>query len=180
MSDSDRTKVLLCVLQSLKTAGSWCGETHVQKALFLCQNVAHVPSDFKYVLYKHGPYSFELSEHLQQLIADNLVCVRARPPYGPSLELNDEAKSIVEKARSRQNLMKGIDFISRKVGTKNVAELERLATAVYLREKYRDQSSTEAMTKVLTSVKPHVPVQSAREAFTEADAIRSEAAQALS
>src|SRR6266849_277587 len=91
MSAPNQTSIVLYVMKALKANGSWCGETHVQKTLFLCQELFGVPSNFKFILYKHGPYSFQLSEHLQGLIADEFIHVRSRPPYGPSLELSDDA-----------------------------------------------------------------------------------------
>ena len=44
-----------------------------------------IPSNFKFILYKHGPYSFDLSERLQGLISNSLLSVLTRPPYGPTL-----------------------------------------------------------------------------------------------
>ncbi len=55
MSGPNQTAIVLYTMQSLKGEGSWCGETHVQKTLFLCQKLMGVPSNFKFILYKHGP-----------------------------------------------------------------------------------------------------------------------------
>ena len=144
MSASDRTAIVLYTMQSLKGEGSWCGETHVQKALFLCQAVTSVPSDFKFILYKHGPYSFELSEHLQGLIADDLVyVVPTRPPYGPTLGISEEARSIAARLDPSSSVAARIAFMSKKLSQKGVAELEKLATAVYVNRKYGSESSIE-------------------------------------
>lgn len=175
MSASDRTAIVLYTMQSLKGEGSWCGETHVQKTLFLCQEVMGVPSHFKFILYKHGPYSFELSEHLQGLIADDMICVLTRPPYGPTLGIVEEARSIAARVERRDRVAERIAFMSKKLSQKGVADLEKLATAVYVNKKHGSKVPIEKRTEILVSLKPHVSVEAARDAFAEADAIEEEA-----
>jgi uncharacterized protein YwgA len=175
MSSSDQTAIVLYTMQSLKGEGSWCGETHVQKTLFLCQEVMGVPSNFKFILYKHGPYSFELSEHLQGLIADNLVCVLTRPPYGPTLGVADEGRAIAAKVDRNDNVAGHITFMSKKLSRKGVTDLEKLATAVYVNKKYGSELPVEKRAELLTSLKPHVSMEIARSAFVEVQAIEDEA-----
>ncbi len=180
MITADKTSIVLYTMQTLKGGGSWCGETHVQKTLFICQEVMGVESKFKFILYKHGPYSFDLSEHLQGLIADGLVCVLTRPPYGPTLGLSDEARSIAAKVAGDGEIAARIAFISKKLGQKGVSDLEKLATAVYVNRKVGAKGSIEERAKLLTSLKPHVPVEAAREAFGEVEAIEVEARHTFS
>jgi uncharacterized protein YwgA len=174
MSAPNQTSIVLYVIKALKANGSWCGETHVQKTLFLCQELFGVPSDFKFILYKHGPYSFQLSEHLQGLIADDLIHVRSRPPYGPSLELSEDLSALYRAVASDFNLSRKIDFMAAKLGRKGVADLERLATAVYVNEKHSTHLSVERRAALLISLKPHVSSESARNAFLEVDQIAIE------
>lgn len=170
--------ILLRAMESLKKAGSWCGETHVQKAVYLCQEVAEVPSKFKFILYKHGPYSFELSEALQGLIAEELVAVQTRPPYGPSLILTDEARNAASVVDRDAATAAKIDFVCQKVNRKGVGDLEKLATAVFVTRKKGPNFSLEKRAEILTSIKPHVPLEAAREALVEAEAIQREIHQA--
>jgi len=174
MSAPQQTSIVLYVLKALKANGSWCGETHVQKTLFLCQELFGVRSNFKFVLYKHGPYSFQLSEHLQGLIADDLIHVRSRPPYGPSLELSDDVSSLYRVVSSDLNLSRKLDFMAAKLGRKGVADLERLATAVYVNEKHSTHLPVERRAALLISLKPQVSSESARNAFLEVEQIARE------
>jgi len=174
MSAPHQTAIVLYVMKALKANGSWCGETHVQKTLFLCQELFRIPSDFKFILYKHGPYSFQLSAHLQELISDDLLHLRTKPPYGPSLELSEDANSVCRSVESDYNLSRKLDFIAAKLGRKGVGELERLATAVYVNEKHGTQVNVEQRAAILTSLKPHVPSEAARDAFLEADQMQRE------
>jgi hypothetical protein len=179
MNASEQDAIVLYTMQSLKSEGSWTGETHVQKALYLCQELMSVPSNFKFVLYKHGPYSFELSAHLQGLITDDLVCIQTRPPYGPSLGVSDDGRSIAARLDRNAEISKRIVFMSKRLGGKGVAELEKLATAVYVDRRYGAQTAIEKRVEILTSIKPHVSAEAARDAFAEAESLQIDARHAF-
>ena len=174
MTALNQSAIVLYVMGSLRDKGSWCGETHIQKTLYMCQELTDVPSKFKFVLYKHGPYSFELSQHLQALIADDLVLVLTRPPYGPTLDISDEARTMSSEVSDHTCLTKCINFMSDKLGKKNVGDLERLATAVYINSREGVRISLDKKAVALTQIKPLVEIEAARRAFMEVDCIRSE------
>jgi uncharacterized protein YwgA len=159
-------------MESLRSEGSWCGETHIQKALFLCQEIALVPSRFKFILYKHGPFSFELSDHLQGLILDDLVRVRTRPPYGPTLEVSEEGRTLAAEALRNNSAAERIALMSKRLSAKNVAELEKLATAIYVNGKLGLDATVRQRAEYLTTLKPHVSLDAALKAFDEAKEIK--------
>ncbi len=175
MTAVNQTAIVLYTMQALKGEGSWCGETHVQKTLFLCQEMLGIPSNFKFILYKHGPYSFDLSERLQGLISDSLVSVLTRPPYGPTLGVADEARSIAAVVDRDAGVASRIAFMSKKLSQKGVADLEKLATAVYVNRKHGFELPVEERVRIFTGLKPHVNAEAARSAFEEATAIENEA-----
>jgi uncharacterized protein YwgA len=55
-----RAAILTRLIEQLRNGGSWCGETHVQKATFFLQELLNVPLSLDFILYKHGPFSFDL------------------------------------------------------------------------------------------------------------------------
>jgi uncharacterized protein YwgA len=59
-----RASLLLTMNEELRRAGSWAGETHMQKAIFFLQELIKVPLGFEFLLYKHGPFSFDLRDEL--------------------------------------------------------------------------------------------------------------------
>jgi len=61
------------LIEQLRKEGSWCGETHVQKATLFLQDLMRVPLELEFILYKHGPFSFDLRSELTSLRADELV-----------------------------------------------------------------------------------------------------------
>ena len=60
MLDVKQTVLVLLLLDQMSKQDSWCGETHVQKCAFFLQEGLEVPLDFEFIMYKYGPFSFEL------------------------------------------------------------------------------------------------------------------------
>ena len=56
--------IILKLLDSFKKHGSWCGETHIQKSAYCLKEIAGVPLDYEFILYKNGPFSFDLRDDL--------------------------------------------------------------------------------------------------------------------
>jgi hypothetical protein len=115
---------------------------------------------------------------LQGLLADDFIQLRPRPPYGPSLEPSNEANALAQSISGFPDLARKLDFIAAKLGSKGVGELERIATAVYVNEKYGTDISFEQRAAMLVSLKPHVASDAARSAFIDADKIQKELLQA--
>jgi hypothetical protein len=165
----DRYCLALELAVSLKENGSWAGETHVQKAGYFLVELLNVPLGVKFILYKHGPFSFELREMLTQMEALGFIGWKPMPPYGPSIEMGELGSALragfgnlAEKYRDQ------ISFISRHLGHRNVAYLERIATALYVsKEGCRDSARVGR----IKELKPHVDVFLAEQAVKEFDKI---------
>src|SRR5262249_25119884 len=80
MERLQRATVLLALIEELRDGGSWGGETHLQKAVYLLQELFQVPLGFDFVLYRHGPYSFDLADEVTALQADQLLATQLRQP----------------------------------------------------------------------------------------------------
>ena len=175
MNDSDQIAITASIIRHLQKEGSWCGETHVQKATYVCQELTRVEQQFRFILYKHGPYSFELSACLQGMIADDLVKLVSRPPYGPSLRLTAEAETLAQTdVTAETNEM--ISFVSKKLGRKGVTDLEKIATAIYVNKELGEEADLDRKAKFLTSIKPHVALEAAKLAFQEVKSFKKEIA----
>ena len=95
MNTEEKEAVLIALMTGLREQESWCGETHVQKAAYILQEGLKVPIGLDFVLYKHGPYSFDLHNLLGEMRADMLVTAQARSyPYGPTLEPTSNASHV--------------------------------------------------------------------------------------
>ena len=170
--DPSRSAAILGVLVSqLREADNWCGETHVQKAVYFLQAACRVPMGYSFVLYKHGPYSFDLRLATARLLGRRMLKQEpSTPPYGPRLR----ATTIMTKhvARYQEAICSHSEDITRIVqfvGRRGVAELERLSTALYVTVR-NEEESVEFRAKRIHELKRHVSVELATEAVLELDA----------
>ena len=85
MDQLQRASLIIDLIEKLTEKGSWCGETHIQKAVYFLQELTKVPMGFNFILYKHGPFSFDLRDELAAMRAYRLLEIELRPPYGPGL-----------------------------------------------------------------------------------------------
>ena len=93
--DRMRTAALLTrLMEELRNKESWCGETHVQKVAFFAQELTGIPMNFEFILYKHGPFSFDLRDELTALRADGLLKLETQWPYGPRISPTQQGEYI--------------------------------------------------------------------------------------
>jgi hypothetical protein len=173
MDRLQRDVVILSLIENLKEKGSWCGETHIQKATYFLQELFDIPLGFEFILYKHGPFSFDLSDELTAMRADMLIKLQPQPrPYGHSLVPSNGSESI--KKHFSSTLKKydhNLQFVANKFRDRGVAELERLATALYVTQEIIPDGSSDLRAKCIIELKPHVNMEEARAAVKEVDEI---------
>lgn len=174
MKRLQRAAVLLSLIEKLKEKGSWCGETHIQKGTYLLQELLGVPLEMEFILYKHGPYSFDLNEQLAWFKADGILAEEVMPyPYGPKIAPGKLAEQIRTKyPKTRARYENQIRFVAEKLGDSKVAVLERIATALYV-TKENPRSEVESRAQHLTALKPHVTLEDAREAIEQIDLMKA-------
>jgi uncharacterized protein YwgA len=171
MGKGRRAAVLTELARQLRRHGSWCGETHLQKATYVLQELMEVPLEFEFTLYKHGPFSFDLRDELTSLRADGLLALEPRPaPYGPTLTATHRSEELRARFTKTRATYEGeIDFVADKLAPKGVAELEKLATALWVTFEDRQQDRPAR----INELKPHVSIEEARAAVAELDELVS-------
>lgn len=176
LSHSLRYAVLLDVIKKLRAKGSWCGETHIQKAAFVLQQISKSKLGYKFVIYKHGPYSFELRDELTAMKASEIVELTfPQQGYGPSIKPTKFGEKLYEVNRDEIGKYAKIsDFVADWFRSKDVRYLEKVATAFFITSKHpREPVSSRA--KRLVTLKPHVDLVGAEEAVRIVDEKRLEA-----
>jgi uncharacterized protein YwgA len=172
MDRLQKSAIIISLLEALQQNGSWCGETHIQKAMYCLQEIRDVPTGFEFILYKHGPFSFDLQDELTAMSADGLMDVRANSyPYGPSLFATSMGKAIrAHFPITLKRYGEAIEYIAKAFGSRGVAELERLATALYVTHEMDVSSGNiEEMALRIHELKPHIPLARAKDAAREID-----------
>jgi hypothetical protein len=176
LSYSSRCALIVELVEKLHTQGSWCGETHVQKATYIIQEIAKINIGYKFVIYKHGPFSFELSSELSSMRAANIIELSfPRLDYGPSLRATEFGKRVYETNKENVKELDGaMNFVTKWFGSRDVRYLERVATAYFVTQKHPSES-VESRAKRINELKAHVDLQAAEEAVKTVDQKKIEA-----
>ena len=137
LSYSSRCTLVVDLVKRLRKQGSWCGETHLQKALFILQDISKSNFGYKYIIYKHGPYSFELNSELAAMRAANILEFQfPKDGYGPSIQATTFGARIYDTNKENIEKYLGVNqFLAEWFATSDVRHLEKVATAYYVTKK---------------------------------------------
>ena len=171
MKTLQKYAVLIQLIDELKNNGSWCGETHIQKAAYFLQELVNVPIKFDFILYKHGPFSFGLRDFLNELRADGLIqLVPQSYPYGPSFSSTEMSGRFKDNFKNTLSQYKNsISFVANALGNKGVAKLEQLSTALYISKKMGIETEAKTRAHGIIKLKPFLSFNQAFEAVKEVD-----------
>jgi len=169
MITNKSSAVVLRLIKELKGFGSWCGETHVQKTMYFLQEGIGVNTGFDFILYKHGPFSFSLSDLLVSLQSNDVVrLIPQQYPYGPSFDLTEDGEILLDKYSDKlEDAVAKIEQVASKLGNKKVVELERLATALYVSRKMNGENDIDLKADEIIRLKPHISRPNAVSALNE-------------
>jgi len=164
MNEVERIELLSFVVESLNNAGNWTGRTHIQKFVYFAQEMLALQSNYEFILYQRGPFSFELDDDIRSLRSAGAVDIVPAPPYGPRYHLTPFGKSQLEKApidgRTATRLATLAYILS---SQKTARDLELLATTLYvMRQGYESQE--DVAFRVL-NLKPHFTRHQVDQAF---------------
>lgn len=175
MDTKKRLSILHQLMHALYQKGSWCGETHVQKAAYFLQHLSGEKT-FPFVLYKFGPFSFQLRDDLELMRTYGFMMrqVSSRG-YGPRLLASPDPKLVSQTGELASSHRKWISFVTGKLGDSDVAELEQLATALFFTKDEPTSGEQERVAKI-RGVKPHISEEDALRAVKRVDGLLSEAA----
>jgi uncharacterized protein YwgA len=165
--DFDKDALVLGMIEVLASLGSRTGKTHVVKGLFLGHAAGALAVPFEFFLYKHGPYSTDIESTLEQMKSYGAITVQpAYDGYGVILRPCDMADFVKRRAPLTAETRSGIDRVCRFIQAKNVGQLERLATAAWIRTR-EGVEDPDAVAERLNQLKPHISVKEARDADAE-------------
>jgi hypothetical protein len=176
VSYSLRCTLIVDILKGLREHGSWCGETHIQKAMYISQDLAKTNFGYKFIMYKHGPFSFDLKDELSAMRANRIIeFVFPRQDYGPSIQVTKFGERVYEMNVENIEIYQRINaFVANWLASSDVRTLEKVATAYYVTKKNPRDPVTERARKV-NIMKPHVDIIAAEEAIKIVDRKREQA-----
>ncbi len=163
------------LVKQMRQSGGWAGETHIQKSLFFLKSMMGLPFSYDYVLYKHGPYSFDLHDDIGQMRANMILDIEIRGHYGPSFCPGRLAERLIGKfSPAFQKYGPPIDYIADSLSQCDTRSLERSATALYVAKELPD-SDQVAQSRRINDLKPHISTEAASEALMFVEDLRKKA-----
>src|SRR5437588_13073246 len=108
--------LIVSLIDALNKRGSWCGETHIQKASYFLSRLEKGTVPFGFILYKHGPFSFELRDELTAMRAKGFLDLESLFPYGSrfrTTQLGGVLKQIATPAIAKRQ--EAISFVAEKL-----------------------------------------------------------------
>ena len=171
MNEHKRKAVVMLLLRGLRDNESWGGETHLQKATYLLQDIFNLPIGYGFVLYKHGPFCFDLRDEIAEMRAEGLVEMEIQEaPYGPKLMVTRDGEGYLRKfPRTDANYGGKIRLVAENLGGKNVIELEAIATAFYVISNTEKSREKEREVASIRELKPHISEEGAESALAFVD-----------
>lgn len=164
--------ILATIVDRVRTAGHFCGETLLQKATLFLKDVFDIPFETSYRLYHYGPFSFDLREKLQSMEADDIVKIEAHE-YGATFGVSSRYGMLQRQFPvTLKRYDQAIDFVVRELAPLGVKKLEPLATALLIAGQDPKATIEDRVTR-LREVKPHVDAAEARWAVEQVDAWRA-------
>lgn len=168
LNNKKRAAVLISLTREMQRHGSWCGETHIQKAVFFLQELLRVDSGFEFILYRHGPFSFDLRDQLTSMRADDLLAIAIRQEgYGPTYIPTDFSREFLERyPRTTFRYKSQIEFVAKELKDKRVTDLEKLATVFFIWSREGKRDPKEIVDRLI-ELKPHISQNDAWKASDE-------------
>jgi uncharacterized protein YwgA len=155
------------MIETLGQKGSRTGKTHIIKGLFLAQAAGLLQLPFQFFLYKHGPYSTDIEDCIEEMKSYGAAEVEpAFDGYGVLLSSGKMAPFVKKMARLTTDELEAIERVCDFLRFRNVGHLERLATAAWIRTREKIRDPDEVALR-LHELKPHISLSDARQADDE-------------
>lgn len=164
MSTDERRVMLVDIVEKLNRANSFSGETHIQKAVYFLVDMLRVDLGFSFVLYKYGPFSFDLRSELLYLESVGVLERRESESTGSHFSPGRNSASFKSLTKADTAMYQGqINWIIEQFFGEGhtVAQLEKEATALFALKHF--EGDEEAKAEKINQVKPHISVADAQE-----------------
>lgn len=166
----ERRRLVARVIRDMNANGSWCGETHVQKALFYVKTLLEHEAGFNFYLHYHGPFSSGVHETLQFMVGYGEIEYEPDPPYRPHIRLSKAGDELAHGDDREADI---VAWVAEQLGSKGVDALEGPATVCLLRsQRHWDD---DALAREIHRLKRHISIEDAMRAITEFKAMSAAA-----
>ena len=133
--DIEKHAIILEVIEQLANHGSWTGKTHVIKTLYLLKSTGKIEVPLEFLLYKHGPYSFEVESEIEEMLSYSAINYSNRMQgYGRSFNAGENTEFVKKNGQLKAEVKDIIEKVCKFVNNRDVRELEELATVAWIQK----------------------------------------------
>ena len=176
LKEKERRTLICHLIEQMRKAGSWAGQTQIQKSVVFLQDLLGVPMGYDFVLYKHGPFSFDLRSELAIMRIRLQLGLEPNLWYGPSFTLGVWGEKALEFPTAYDD---AIEFVAKEISVKDTRSLERISTAFFLKAKHQSRSDRQTAAEI-NRLKPHISIPQALQAIEEVGELRRKATGIMS
>ena len=132
-----------------------------------------VPFEWRFINYNSGPYSFDLAYLIGEINGYRLIELVPQWEFRTKIKVTGDDKEFYEDVNELcYKCGKQIEFVTNEAGSKNLGELERLATGLYVTlDKKVENKTVEKGSQRLSQLKPHIELGDARVVMSEVGSI---------
>lgn len=167
----EKRALLAKLLQYIGKTGSWPSETQLQKCVYFMQSLLNVNTGYRFVLYMHGTYSFDINEVLTWMKSRKEFDVEDYKVWELKLRLTENGEII---AREHTNFADQMQWVSSRIAPMDTTDLERVSTASLLKLGAPDWTD-QRIAREINRLKPHIPVEVALQGIAEFEELRDAA-----
>lgn len=172
MNRLERAVLLGTLAKELASKGGWCGLTHLQKAMFFLQQVCGVPITYDFILYKHGPFAFDLQDELTGFLADHIFELVPMPSSSASYRPTSLGDSLKERfGNAAEPYESSLVAVAELISSMPLGQLERFSMALLLTLRGEGQRSPADRARELHKIRPHVSLEEAAAAVDQVDKV---------
>lgn len=173
MQDS-RRQFVARIIKGLRDAECWTDDAHIQKSVFLAQEMLRCQHNYGFYIYHYGPYCRDLTETIQFMRIFGEVATERPAKWADWYQLTEKGQALAEQQIDDLNK---VDWVTKTVANMTLAQLEGPTTAYFL--KLQDPTRTdEQVATELNRVKPHISYYDAFSAIAESERLRQDAIDA--
>ena len=171
IEEQERWSLICHLVEQMRRAGSWAGQTQIQKSVVFLQELLQVPMGYDFILYKHGPFSFELRSELAIMRIRLQLDLELHHRYGPSFALGNWGRKVLELPTKHDE---AIDFVANEISVRDTRSLERISTAFFLQNKHPTRNASQIAVEV-NRLKPHISISQAHQSIKQVEELKRKA-----
>ena len=173
MKRLEQRAVLVRLIERLNNKGRGCNEVYIQRAVYVIQSLCRVNLDFSFVLYKYGPFSFDLQDELTICRADGLLSIETHAVVGATFAATELGRRLMGRFSVTNDFTVKFEELVTWVSECSITQLDKLSTAIYVIREMKTGSQKDKARRLL-QVNPQISAVEVDEILSQTESKSAE------